>query len=371
MTTPTVDPAPTGGQPPAPPGTGWRKRVGMSALIGVAFLATVVPSGLDAYNDYIQLVLIYIGINIILTVSLNLVNGYMGEFSVGHAAFMGVGAYVSSIVTIAMVVGNARFGDAVLPATWALAVFPLSLLAGGVAAAVFGLLVAVPSFRVRGDYLAIITLAVNFIFKSLVENVEFIGGPRGLLGMTRVVGAMSRTLDLPWLMIWTFVAAVGTVYVAHSLVNSTFGKAIVAIREDEIAADLMTVNTRRVKVVAFLLSCGLAGIAGGLFAHALGFINPAGFGILKSTEVLVMIYLGGMGSLSGSVLSAAGFTVLNQALIPLNVWRWVLIPLLLILLMRFRPSGLMGSRELTDVFPRLRRWFGQPLEDEHFEGGPR
>jgi branched-chain amino acid transport system permease protein len=150
-------------------------------------------------------------------------------------------------------------------------------------------------------------------------------------------------------------------------VNSTFGKSIVAIREDEIAAELMTVNTRRVKVVAFLLSCGLAGVAGGLFAHVLGFINPAGFGILKSTEVLVMVYLGGMGSIAGSVLSAAGFTLLLEAMRPLQVFRWVLIPLILIVLMRYRPTGLMGAKELTEVFPRLRRWFGRPVEDEQFE----
>jgi branched-chain amino acid transport system permease protein len=339
----------------------------MPALIGVLFLATVVPSGLGLYNPYIQLVLIYIGVNIVLTVSLNLVNGYMGEFSVGHAAFMGVGAYVSSVTTVALVIGNPRLGGPLLPEASSLVVFPLSLLLGGVAAAVFGLLVAIPSFRVRGDYLAIITLAVNFIFKSLVENLDVIGGPRGFLGMTRVTSAMGRAVDVPWTMIWAFVATVGTVYVVHSLVNSTFGKAIVAIREDEIAAELMTVDTRRVKVVAFLLSCGLAGVAGGLFAHVLGFINPAGFGILKSTEVLVMVYLGGMGSITGSVLSAAGLTVLLEAMRPLHVFRWVLIPLLLILLMRFRPTGLMGSRELTDVFPALRRWFGRPPEDEHFE----
>lgn len=370
MTTPTLDPAPTGGEPP-PLRRGWRRRAAMPAVVAVAFLATVVPSGLGVYNPYIQLVLVYIGINIVLTVSLNLVNGYMGEFSVGHAAFMGVGAYVSSVTTMVVVIGNPRIGGPLLPEASALIVFPLSLLAGGVAAAAFGLLVAVPSFRVRGDYLAIITLAVNFIFKSLVENLDVIGGPRGFLGMSRVTTAMGRVIDVPWTMIWAFVATVATIYVVHSLVNSTFGKAIVAVREDEIAAELMTVDTRRVKVVAFLLSCGLAGVAGGLFAHVLGFINPAGFGILKSTEVLVMVYLGGMGSIAGSVLSATGFTVLLEVMRPLNLYRWVLIPLLLILLMRFRPTGLMGSRELTDVFPVLRRWFGRPVEDEHFEEGTR
>jgi branched-chain amino acid transport system permease protein len=340
-----------------------RHRLVIPAVVAAAFLLTVVPAALGLLTGYVQLVVTFIGINIILTVSLNLVNGYMGEFSVGHAAFMGVGAYIASITTVALVIPDSRFGAPLLPEGLSILVFPISLLLGGIAAAIFGLLVAVPSFRVRGDYLAIITLAVNFIFKSLVENIEFIGGPRGFLGMRRVVSAMDRIIDVPWMMIWTFAAVVLTIYIVHSLVNSTFGKAIEAIREDEIASELMTVNTRRVKMVAFLLSCGLAGIAGGLFAHILGFINPAGFGILKSTEVLVMVYLGGMGSISGSVISATAFTLLLEAMKPLGVFRWVVIPLILILLMRFRPTGIMGSRELPDVFPRLRRWFGPPLDE--------
>ena len=332
----------------------------VAAVVTVVVLLTVVPSWTGVYSSYIQLILLFIGINIILTVSLNVVNGYMGEFSVGHAAFMGMGAYVSSLVSLALLVDDPRLGAGLLPEEWSIVVFPVALLAGGVAAAAFGLLVAIPSFRVRGDYLAIITLAVNFIFRSLVENLEFIGGARGLLGMARVERAMREVLNVPWLMIWTVIGTLGTIYVVHSLVNSTFGKSIVAVREDEIAAELMTVNTRRVKMVAFLLSCGLAGVAGGLFAHVLGFVNPGGFTILKSTEVLVMVYLGGMGSLTGSVLSATGFTVLLELARPLELYRWMLIPLMLIVLMRYRPTGLMGSKELTDVVPALRRWLGDP-----------
>jgi branched-chain amino acid transport system permease protein len=340
------------------------RRFAMPAVIATAFAGIVVPAWLGWYSGYVQFVLTLIGVNIILTVSLNLVNGYMGEFSVGHAAFMGVGAYASSITTVWLLIDDARFGEPVLGAAPSLVVFPIALLIGGVVGAAFGLLVAIPSFRVRGDYLAIITLAVNFIFKSLVENLEFLGGPRGLLGMSRVVTDMRQTIDAPWVLIWTFVAAVGTIYVVRSLVTSTFGKAIVAIREDEIASEMMTVNTRRVKVVAFLLSCGLAGIAGGLSAHLVGFINPAGFGILKSTEVLVMVYLGGMASISGSVISAVGLTWLLEYLKQFEVYRWIFVALLLILLMRFRPTGIMGSRELTDVFPWLARWFGPASEKE-------
>jgi branched-chain amino acid transport system permease protein len=143
----------------------------------------------------------------------------------------------------------------------------------------------------------------------------------------------------------------------YRFVNSTYGKGIMAIRDDEIAAEIMSVNTQRMKLTAFMLSSGLAGVAGGLFAHILGYINPGSFTIMKSTEVMVMVYLGGMGSLTGSVLSAVSFTILMELLRPLQVWKWVLIPLVLIILMMFRPEGIMGHRELTDIFPKLRRFF--------------
>jgi branched-chain amino acid transport system permease protein len=329
-------------------------------LLAALFAITVVPSWLGVYSGYIQFILLLIGINIILTVSLNLINGHMGEFSVGHAGFMGVGAYTASVLTVLLVIQDDVFGPPLVAEIWSVLVFPLSLIAGGMAASLFGLLVAIPSFRTRGDYLAIITLAVNFIFKSLIENLEVIGGPRGFMGMRRVTNVMEAVLDVPWTMLWTFAAALLAVYLIRNFVSSTFGKSVIAIREDEIAAQLMTVNTRRVKVVAFMLSCGLAGVAGGLFAHVLGYVNPSTFTILKSTEIMVMVYLGGMGSISGSVLSATGFTVLLELLRPLGLFRWVAIPLLLILLMLFRPTGLMGNRELSDVFPRLRALFGRP-----------
>lgn len=336
------------------------RPTGMRVLIAAAFVLLVVPSWVGAYNNYVQFLITLVGINVILAASLNLINGYMGEFSVGHAAFMGVGAYTCSLVTVWLLTTDAVFGEPVLAPELALVVFPAALVVGGVAAAIFSLLVAIPSFRTRGDYLAIITLAVNFIFKSVVENIGAIGGPRGFMGMGGVVNAMNRVVQAPWLMIWTFVAAVMTLYVIHNFVNSTVGKGVVAIREDEIAAEVMTVNTRRLKVIVFMLGCGLAGIAGGLHAHLLGFINPSSYFILQTVMVMVMVYLGGMGSLSGSVISAIGFTLLLEFLRPLGVVRWVAIPLLLILLMLFRPTGLMGDKELPDVFPRLRRWFPSP-----------
>lgn len=332
----------------------------MKVLIALVFVLTVVPSWLGVYNSYVQFLIVLVGINIILATSLNLINGYMGEFSVGHAAFMGVGAYTCSLLTVWLLTEDAVFGAAVLPPGLVFVVFPAALVVGGIAAAVFSLLVAVPSFRTRGDYLAVITLAVSFIFKSVIENIGAIGGPRGFMGMGSVLNAMTRLVEAPWLMIWTFLAAVLTVYVIHNFVNSTIGKGVVAIREDEIAAEVMTVDTRRLKVVVFMLGCGMAGVAGGLHAHLLAFINPSSYFILQTVMIMVMVYLGGMGSLSGSVISAIGFTLLLEVLRPLGVVRWVAIAVLLILLMLFRPTGLMGDKELPDVFPRLRRWFPAP-----------
>jgi branched-chain amino acid transport system permease protein len=317
----------------------------------------VVAAKLGILNSYAQLILMYIGINIILSASLNLINGYMGEFSVGHAGFMAVGAYVTSILNVWLFTQSTVFGPPLLPPSSAVFLFPVTLLAGGIAAAVAGLFVAVPSFKTRGDYLAIITLAVNYIVKSSIENIQPIGGARGFMGMRSVIGAMQTTLDLPWNMIWILICVGVTVWIIHRLVNSTYGKGIVAIRDDEIAAEIMSVNTRRMKIVAFMVSSGLAGVAGGLFAHVLGYINPGSFTLMKSTEVLVMVYLGGMGSLSGSVLSAIVLTLALELFRPLQLVKWVVLPLLLILLMMFRPEGIMGQRELTDVFPKLKSLF--------------
>jgi branched-chain amino acid transport system permease protein len=338
------------------------KRYSMPLLIAILFLVIIVPSWLGVFNSYIQFVITLVGINIVLAVSLNLINGYMGEFSVGHAAFMGVGAYVASIFNVLLVGGSSNFGEPLLPGGWSILIFPLGLILGAIAAALFSLLVAIPSFRTRGDYLAIITLAVNFIFKSVVENIDLIGGPRGFMGMGRVTGAMNDVANVPWVMIWTFIVVLFTIYIIRNFITSTLGKGVVAIREDEIASELMTVNTRRLKVIAFMLGCGLAGAAGGLHGHALGFINPISYFILQSTLMLVMVYMGGMSSISGSVIGAIVLTVGFEVLRPLGLYRWVAIPLLLILLMIFRPTGIMGNKELHDIFPFLRKYF-TPAEE--------
>jgi branched-chain amino acid transport system permease protein len=344
--------------------------LGLAVVLGLAHLGII--------DGYIQTVLMFIGVNIILSSSLNIVNGYMGEFACGHAGFMAVGAYVSSILNIVLFTDAKNFGLELLPPEMTIVVFPVVLLIGGVAAAITGLLVAVPSFKTRDDYLAIITIAANYIIISTIINIESIGGPRGFMGMKKILFAMEDTLEIPWMLFWVCLFTVLSIAAIRRLMSSTYGKAIISIKQDEVAAEIMSVDTNRVKLVAFMFSSGLAGIAGGLFAHILGYINPNSFGILKSTECLVMVYLGGMGSLSGSVISAVIFTMLLEALrfvIPAvdtvlhwahllpadyelsQVWKWVIIPMLLILLMQFRPEGIMGDRELSDVFPRLKRYF--------------
>jgi len=298
-------------------------------LLGLFPLTILLPE-LGLLNAYIQQVLMYVGINIILAVSLNLVNGYMGEFSVGHAGFMGIGAYVSSILTVW-----------VLPRAAGPYVFPLVLLAGGVAAALTGLIVAVPSFKTRGDYLAIVTLAFNMIVKSAIENIDAIGGPRGFLGMAKLT-------NLAWVYVWVII----TVFVVRNFVYSNYGRGVQAIREDEIASELVTVNTRQCKLLAFVIAAFFAGVAGGLFAHLLQFINPRSFALFpKSTEILVMVYLGGIASLAGSVLGATIYTVALELLRPLGVWRWVAVPLVLVVLMIFRPTGIMGLKEWKPLLP--------------------
>jgi branched-chain amino acid transport system permease protein len=338
------------------------KQHSLTILAFLFFLLAVGLSWAGLLSSYIQLVLMFVGVNIIMSSSLNLVNGYMGEFSCGHAGFMAMGAYTASLLTVWFFTKGSIFGPNLLPPGWAILLFPFILLFGGLVAGLGGLLVAIPSFRTRGDYLAIITLAVNYIVKSAIENIQPIGGARGFMGMGRVVNGMQEVVDIPWMMIWTWVFVFLTILVIKRFVSSTYGKGIIAIREDEIAAEIMGVNTQRAKMVAFMLSSGLAGMAGGLFAHILGYINPGSFTIMKSTEALVMVYLGGMGSLSGSVLSAILFTLILELLRPLQLYKWVVVPLILILLMLFRTEGLLGHRELTDVFPRLRRIFGSREE---------
>jgi len=328
-------------------------------ILLVLFALTFLIPHYGLLNDYIQLILIYVGINIIMAVSLNLINGYMGEFSLGHAGFMLIGAYVSSILTVW-----------VFPHTWgptmtSLVLFPIAVIAGGLAAALAGLIVAFPSFKTRGDYLALVTLAFNMICVSVVQNIEAIGGGRGFMGMDKLT-------TMSWVFLWALIAA----WAIRNFIYSKFGRGALSIREDETVSDLVSVNTKTVKILAFVISAFFAGVGGALFAHVLQFITPKTFVIQKNIDFLVMVYMGGIGSIGGSILGAATYTILLEllrealqllgtippfTLIPsLEIWRWVVAPLLLILLMIFQPKGIMGLREFGLFVPNRDR-FGARL----------
>ncbi len=273
-------------------------------------------------------------IAVMVTLSLNVVNGYMGEFSCSHPGFMALGAYMASVFTVVLFVQDNKFGAPLLPPALGPVVFPLGLIVAGLVSALGALLVAVPSFRTRGDYLAIISLAFMFIIKSLFENLEVVGGARGLSGQP-------DWASLPVVFIWTVLC----IWTINNFVRSTVGKALNAVRDGELAADAMTVDTRRTKMLAFLFAAFWAGLAGGLFAHVLRYVNPDTFGLKKLAEVLAMVYLGGLNSVVGSVVGATGYTLLSEALRPLDLWKWIIIPVMLILLMIFRPTGLIAFRE--------------------------
>jgi branched-chain amino acid transport system permease protein len=275
-------------------------------------------------------------IAVIITLSLNVINGYMGEFSCSHPGFMALGAYAASVFTLLFFVDDKVFGSALLPEFLGPFLFPVALIFGGLVAAIGALAIAIPSFRTRGDYLAIISLAFMFIVKSMIENLEFVRGPRGLSSQPNYV-------DLLTVFLWT----VAAVWIINNFVSSNIGKALNAVRDDEMAAEAMTVNTRRTKIVAFLFAAFWAGVAGGLFAHVLRYVNPGTFGIQKLAEVLAMVYFGGLNSVYGSIVGAVSLSLLGEALRPLQIFKWIIIPLLLILVMIYRPTGLIAFKEFN------------------------
>ena len=353
------------------------QRYAINILLAVAAVTLVALAQTEMLDKYVLNIIMLIGINCIFAVSLNLVNGYMGEFSCGHGGFMCVGAYVGSLLSVAFFTDSKLFGAALFPPQLAPFLFPLVLIGAMLAAALTGLIVALPSFKTRDDYLAIITIAANYIIISVIENIDAIGGPRGFSGMKKTVNAMTDLVHLPWMLMWVLFGVYVSVTVIRRLMSSTYGKSVSAICQNEVAAEMMGINTNRVKIMAFMVSSGLGGLAGALYAHVYGYVNAQSFNLLKSTEGLVMVYLGGMGSISGVLMAAAAFTLLvellrfiipwlNSGLHALNllpasyqldqIWTWVIIPLTLILLMRFRSEGFLGNRELTQVFPGLKRW---------------
>lgn len=315
--------------------SGWMfdRSVILSTLVHLGLLyATLHIWG--SFNDYRILVLKLILLAIMITLSLNVVNGYMGEFSCSHPGFMALGAYTASILSVVLFVDDSVFGPALLPSALGEFAFPIILVISGAVASVSALLVAIPSFRTRGDYLAIISLAFTFIVKSLIENLEIVGGPRGMRGQP-------DWATLPVVFVWTMLC----IWVINNYVRSTFGKTMNAVRDGEMAANAMTINTRRTKMVTFLFAAFWAGVAGGLLAHVLRYVNPGSFGIQKLAEVLAMVYFGGLNSVVGSIVGAVGFNLLSEALRPLELYKWIIIPIMIILIMIYRPTGLIAFTE--------------------------
>ncbi len=283
---------------------------------------------------------INVGVNVILAVSLNVVNGFTGQFSIGHAGFMAVGAYTAAKITLA---AQGLQIAGLPPGLSDGMVFLFALLAGMALAAVMGLLVGLPSLRLRGDYLAIVTLGFNEIIRVIIENTAFLGQATGISG-----------LPLRTNLVWVGMGVVATVAMARRLAGSTHGRALLAIREDEVAAEAMGVDTTGYKVRAFVIAAAFAGLAGGLLVHLIQLCTPRTFTFVKSIEVVVMVVLGGLGSVTGSVVAAVVLTLVPEALREVNEYRMVVYSLLLIVLMLTRPTGLFGTREIWDWLPRFR-----------------
>ena len=279
-------------------------------------------------NAFWQLNLIFAGINIIVAASLNLINGYTGQFSLGHAGFMAVGAYVGVVLTT-------NFQMA----------FPVALLAGGVTAGLLGALIGLPTLRLRGDYLAIATLGLGEIVRIVIINVPYVGGAAGFKGIP-------HHTDFTWV----FFLMLATLFIIKNFVNSRHGRACLAIRENEIAAESMGVNTTVYKVLAFTIGAFFAGVAGVLFGHNMYILSPASFTFMQSFNILIMVVMGGLGSMTGSIAGALVVTFLSAALASFPNARMIIYALALILLMFYRPQGLFGYVEVTAMQP-LRRFF--------------
>lgn len=273
-------------------------------------------------NYYLQ-VLMVIGINIILAVSLNLVSGFTGHLSLGHATFMGIGAYTATLLALKLHVP-----------------FLIAIIIGAVTAAFFGFIIGVPTLRLRGDYLAIATLGFGEIMRNILLNLKITGGPMGLRGIPKVTNI--------------YIVAAAVIMVIFSLnriMNSRVGKAFIAIREDELAAEAMGINTTNYKILAFAIGAFYAGIAGGLFAFLFRYINPNNFGFMKSIEILCMVVLGGMGNTAGAILGAAMLTILPEFLRSvspvISQYRMVFYGLLLVVMMIVRPQGLLSDTSFS------------------------
>lgn len=292
-------------------------------------LAVLVAFGLWLLSTYLKRyyvgIAVDVGISIILAVSLNLINGYTGQFSLGHAGFMAVGAFTSAKLTLELAPG--------VPESMQPLLFAGALLLGGVVAALAGLAVGLPSLRLKGDYLAIVTLGFGEIIRVVFQTSQAFGAATGLTGIK------------PWTtLFWAFAVAALAVYVVASLVNSTYGRGFLCVHDDEVAASAMGISPTRYKVTAFVIGAFFAGMAGALYAHHKQVLKPDGFDFMKSIDIVVMVILGGMGNTVGVILAAVLLTVLPELLRGFADYRMIIYSLLIIGLMLTRPQGLFNLR---------------------------
>ena len=301
----------------------WIPNVIILVLVLALYILLSVLISANIINPYYSGILTMVCINVILAVSLNLATGFLGQLVLGHAGFMSVGAYSAALFT--MYSG--------LPTVVS---FPLALLVGGIVAAAFGVIIGVPALRLKGDYLAILTLGFGEIIRVLILAMPFTGGAAGLSG-----------IPLLTTFTYVFIIAIITVAVIFAFIHSRHGRAVIAIREDEIAAEAAGIHTTYYKLLAFVLAAFFAGIAGGLYAHHIGVLEPSKFDFNYSVEILIMVVLGGMGSITGSIVAAIVLTLLPELLRGFSEYRMLIYSVILICVMLFKPSGLLGQHELS------------------------
>ena len=306
-----------------------------TALIAVLIFGVYYATASKLLSNYYSGMLVVVGINIILAVSLNMATGYLGQLPLGHAGFMAVGAYTGGIFLKAFEANKAE-GFAYI------AIVVAALLLSGIVAGVFGIIIGIPALRLRGDYLAIITLGFGEIIRVVLNNIDQVLGFKFTYGAS----GLKRIPKISGLLLVT-VCVVLIVTVIYMVMKSRHGRAILSIRENEIAAESCGINTTYYKVMAVSMSAFFAGVAGCLYAGNLGSLYPSTFGFMKSIEILVMVVLGGMGSMLGSILSATVLTVLPQLLYAMNDYRMVIYSLVLVIMMIFRPEGLMGTYDFS------------------------
>lgn len=315
-------------------------RYGMNTVLIIALWAIFsVLFATGALTSYWRGIFITIGINIILATSLNIACGYLGQLPLGHAGFMAVGAYTGAIymkATPAYDLIRAGNTAAVIPYV------VIALLLSALVAGLFGLLIGIPALRLKGDYLAIITLGFGEIIRIVLTNIDSVLGFKftyGSAGLARIPKYTSFNL--------MYIVTVLCLFMIHVFMKSRHGRAVLSIRDNEIAAESVGINTVFYKTTAFVFSAMLAGVAGCLYAGYLGSLYPATFKFMKSIEILVMVVLGGMGSMLGSVIAAVVLTGLPELLRSFSDYRMVLYSLALVLMMIFRPKGLMGTYDFS------------------------